>query len=147
MDKGGKQSGAVLMDGNDVFIADDRGSLVTPKAVTISAYYITSSLEVQNLVCKRNQYYATSPDEFGGLAPSINASTNNEPHFAVISPISASCATPRPFTTMRQCPGGKLVIGGYVDDLPTFFQGAIDDLRIYNRPLNSFEIAELAKGY
>jgi|LakMenE18May11ns_1017448.scaffolds.fasta_scaffold9899694_2 arabinan endo-1,5-alpha-L-arabinosidase len=193
-DKSGKASGAVSMDGiDDIIIADDRGSLVTPTSVTISAYYNTSSTETQNLVCKRNQYVATTEPEFGGLAWSINASSTNEPHFAVISPVGATCGTPRgidafedivfamqkiipnqwyhivcvfhegsqriylngrlrqattrQFVTMRQCPGGKLVIGGFVDDLPTRFKGSIDDLRVYNRLLNSAEIAELAKGY
>jgi arabinan endo-1,5-alpha-L-arabinosidase len=193
-DKSGKASSAVLMDGiDDIILADDRGSLVTPTSVTISAYYNTSSTEVQNLVCKRNQYVANIESEFGGLAWSINASSSNEPHFAVISPVGATCGTPRgidafedivfsmqkiipnqwyhivcvfhegsqriylngrlrqattrDFVTMRQCPGGKLVIGGFVDDLPTRFKGSIDDLRVYNRLLNSAEIAELAKGY
>ncbi len=193
-DKAGASSAAVIMDGlDDVIIADDQGSLVTPTSVTISAYYRTTSTAIQNLVCKRNQYVATAPAEFGGLAWSINASSDQEAHFAVVSPVGATCAEPRgidantdlvwglqqvvtnqwyhivcvfhegsqriyingklreattrPFATMRQCPGGKLVIGGFVDDLPTLFKGSIDDLRIYNRLLNSFEIAELAKGY
>lgn len=193
-DKSGKAASAVLMDGiDDIILADDRGSLVTPSSVTISAYYNTSSTEIQNLVCKRNQYIANTEPEYGGLAWSINASSANEPHFAVISPQGANCGTPRgidaskdivfamqkiatnqwyhivcvfhegsqriyvngklrqattrDFVTMRQCPGGKLVIGGYVADLPTRFKGSIDDLRIYNRLLNSAEIAELAKGY
>jgi Sialidase, N-terminal domain len=39
------------------------------------------------------------------------------------------------------------VIGGFVNELPTLFNGVIDDLRIYNRALGEEEILSLAKEF
>ena len=41
----------------------------------------------------------------------------------------------------------QLVFGSWWKNDPFFFNGALDEVRIYNRPLNSGEITELSKGF
>lgn len=56
-------------------------------------------------------------------------------------------ATMRNFTTPKQCTGGQLVIGAFVQDFPAFFKGKMDEIRLYNSALNEEEIKELAKDF
>ncbi|MFN9782491.1 MAG: LamG domain-containing protein, partial [Sphingobacteriales bacterium] len=53
----------------------------------------------------------------------------------------------RSFNVLRECNDNMYVIGGFVNELPTRFNGVIDDLRIYNRALGEEEILSLAKDF
>jgi hypothetical protein len=156
-------------------------------------YFKTNSTSIQNLICRRKQYECFHPEDFGGLSWSINASSQREPHFAVVSPEEITCETPRgidaytdivygmykietgqwyhlvgvfedglqriyvngslrqslsrSFNVLRECNDNMYVIGGFVNELPTRFNGVIDDLRIYNRALEEEEIFRLAKDF
>jgi hypothetical protein len=196
-DKDGKAASAAEFDGTDDYIiAEDKGSL-TPNAITISAYYNTSSTQVQNLFNKRKKYDAVTNADHSGLTWSVNAYSGiyagfNNAQFGV-PPNTASCdiaqdieagdlvyslesiqtnkwyhivcifetngsqrmyingkirqATIRNFTSLKQCPGGQLIIGSFVKGFPAYFKGKIDEVRLYNRALNEEEIKELAKGF
>jgi Concanavalin A-like lectin/glucanases superfamily len=193
-DRNGKSNAAAEFDGvDDYIIANETGNL-SPENITISAYYNTSSTEIQNLLCKRQQYNTSTPETYGGLSWSVNARSGvysgfNNAQFGV--PVNTgSCnspeginsddlvyslqtinpsqwyhivcifengsqrmyingkireATVRNFNSLKQCPGGKLVIGAFVQDFPAFFKGKMDEIRIYGRALNEEEIKELAK--
>ncbi|WP_461097674.1 LamG-like jellyroll fold domain-containing protein [Spirosoma luteolum] len=48
-----------------------------------------------------------------------------------------------PATEIDQCPGGDLKFGAQYQALPNFFNGALDDIRVYNRALNTDEVNTL----
>ncbi|MVM28708.1 PKD domain-containing protein [Spirosoma sp. HMF4905] len=48
-----------------------------------------------------------------------------------------------PATTIDKCPGGDLKFGAQSQDLPQYFKGAIDDIRIYKRMLSASEVETL----
>lgn len=45
------------------------------------------------------------------------------------------------------CPSAQLVVGGWWQGGPLSLNGRLDEIRLYNRVLNSDEIAELAKNF
>lgn len=87
---------ALELDGKkDVLTAKLNPAAKTQGALSVSVYFKTRSTSIQNLVCRRRQYECYAPKDFGGLSWSINASSQREPHFAVISPDDITCETPR----------------------------------------------------
>jgi hypothetical protein len=50
-------------------------------------------------------------------------------------------------TKILLCPASQVVIGGWWDGDPGYFNGKLDEVRLYNRVLNSDEITELAKNF
>lgn len=196
-DKAGTANSAANFDGvDDYVIANEAGNL-SPAAITISAYYNTSSTDIQNLLCKRKSYNAAGEGSNVGLSWSVNARSGvfsgfNNAQFGVTANTGTTCeqsvginesdvvyslqtiepntwyhivcifengnqriyingkirqATMRPFSNLKQCAGGQLVIGAFIQGFPAFFKGKMDDVRIYSRALNEEEIKELAKGY
>jgi hypothetical protein len=190
----GRIGNALYLDGKtNIITAPIDDAVSSTGAVSISVYFKTSSTNIQNLVCRRKKFECVHPEDFGGLAWSVNASSQREPHFAVVSPEDITCETPRgidaytdvvygmykiqtgnwyhlvcvfkdglqriyingklrqslsrSFIKLRECPGNMYVIGGFVNELPTRFNGSIDDLRIYNRLLTEEEITVLAEGF
>jgi len=51
----------------------------------------------------------------------------------------------RGFTTLKNCPANKVLIGGWWNNDIISMDGKIDEVRIYNRALTDCEIAELSK--
>jgi hypothetical protein len=50
-------------------------------------------------------------------------------------------------TTCRICPDAKLIIGGWWDNDPISVNGKLDEVRLYDRVLNSDEIASLSENF
>lgn len=50
-----------------------------------------------------------------------------------------------PASAMDKCPGGDLKFGGQYLELPWYFKGAMDDIRIYKRALTASEVDVLFK--
>lgn len=48
-----------------------------------------------------------------------------------------------PASTIDQCPGGNLKFGAQSQQLPDYFYGAIDDIRIYKRAITASEVQTL----
>jgi hypothetical protein len=193
-DRSGQPGKAIELDGKkDVLTAPISRAAETLGSLSVSVYFKTNSSSIQNLICRRKKYECFQPQDFGGLSWTVNASSQREPHFAVVSPEDISCETPRgidaftdvvygmykietkewyhlvcvfegglqriyingslrqslsrSFNTLRECNDNIYVIGGFVNELPTRFNGMIDDLRIYNRALGEEEILRLAKDF
>ena len=193
-DRSGNPGAAVELDGKkDILTAPISKAAGILGSLSVSVYFKTNSTSIQNLICRRKQYECFHPEDFGGLSWSINASSQREPHFAVVSPEEITCETPRgidaytdivygmykietgqwyhlvgvfedglqriyvngslrqslsrSFNVLRECNDNMYVIGGFVNELPTRFNGVIDDLRIYNRALGEEEILSLAKDF
>lgn len=191
-DHNGNPGLALDMNGKkDILTAPMNQAAKTQGALSVSVYFKTNSTSIQNLICRRKKYECFLPEDFGGLSWSINASSQREPHFAVVSPDDISCETPRgidaytdvvygmykletgkwyhlvcvfegglqriyingslrqslsrSFNFLRECSNNIYVIGGFVNELPTRFNGSMDDLRIYNRALTEEEILYLAR--
>jgi hypothetical protein len=53
----------------------------------------------------------------------------------------------RPFAVSKQCTQSQLVFGAWWSGDPLFYNGKLDEVRIYNRALNYREIQQLAVGY
>ncbi len=50
-----------------------------------------------------------------------------------------------PATMIDACPGGDLKFGAQAQNLPNYFYGAMDDIRIYKRVLSASEVETLFK--
>lgn len=50
-----------------------------------------------------------------------------------------------PANTIDYCPGGDLKFGAQAQDLPWYFKGAMDDIRMYKRALTAAEVEILSK--
>jgi Concanavalin A-like lectin/glucanases superfamily len=50
-------------------------------------------------------------------------------------------------STVPICPNAKMIVGGWWDGDPTSINGKLDEVRLYNRVLNTDEIAELSKNF
>lgn len=50
-------------------------------------------------------------------------------------------------TKANLCPSAKILIGAWWDSDPQFFNGKLDNIRLYNRVLTPNEIVELSKHY
>ncbi|GAB3641213.1 LamG-like jellyroll fold domain-containing protein [Spirosoma arcticum] len=48
-----------------------------------------------------------------------------------------------PASTIDECPGGELKFGAQIKDLPNYFSGAMDDIRMYKRALTAAEVQTL----
>lgn len=48
-----------------------------------------------------------------------------------------------PASAMDKCPGGELKFGAGIQSLPQYFNGALDDIRIYSRALTASEVQTL----
>lgn len=53
----------------------------------------------------------------------------------------------RDFQTPKQCTDAAVILGAWYTGSPLFFNGKIDEFRMYNRALNDMEIAQLGKGF
>jgi Concanavalin A-like lectin/glucanases superfamily len=58
--------------------------------------------------------------------------------------ISSKTAT---FTQVENCPNSEIVIGGWWDSDPATINGAIDEVRVYNRSLTAAQIAWLSRNF
>lgn len=191
-DRKGNPAAAILMNGKTDLLTAPVASAIEPTgSLSVSAYYKLNSTAIQNLVCRRKKFDCFTKEDFGGLSWSLNACSQREPHFAVISPDDIDCESPRgidrytdivygmtkldtgqwyhvacvfeagiqrmyvngnlkqtlsrPFQKIRNCDTTMWVIGGFVNELPVYFNGVIDDIRIYNRALTQEELEALAK--
>lgn len=191
-DRKGNPSSAILMNGKtDLLTATVSPKIEQTGILSISVYYKLNSTAVQNLICRRKKFDCYTPGDFGGLSWSLNACSQREPHFAVVSPEDIDCESPRgidrytdivygmakldtgqwyhvacvfdagvqriyingklrqslsrPFQKIRNCDTTMWVIGGFVNELPVYFNGVIDDIRIYNRAITDEELEALAR--
>lgn len=122
---------ALELDGKkDVLTAKLNPAAKTEGAMTVSVYFKTNSTSIQNLICRRKKYECFTPQDFGGLSWSINASSQREPHFAVISPDDITCETPRGIDAYTDIVYGMFKIEtGQWYHLVCVFQGGLQ--RIY----------------
>ena len=72
-DKNGYNNAAASFDGIDDYITANENGNLSPATITVSAYFNTTSTDIQNLVCKRKLYQASTPESYGGLSWSVNA--------------------------------------------------------------------------
>jgi len=59
--------------------------------------------------------------------------------------LSATLTTPN--SHVPDCMSSNVIVGGWWDGDPASIDGKLDEVRIYNRPLNPNEIAKLADGF
>lgn len=94
-DRFGNAHGAVFFDGkSDLLTARVSPRVTSSGSLSVSCYFKTLSTHTQNLICRRRKYECQLPEDFGGLTWSVNAVTQREPHFAVVSPEDIQCDEP-----------------------------------------------------
>ncbi|WP_336514102.1 LamG domain-containing protein [Pollutibacter soli] len=96
-DKAGTANSAAEFDGVDDYVIANETSNLSPAAITISAYYNTSSTEIQALVNKRKDYTLNDAESNTGLSWSVNARSGiyegfNAAQFGVV-PNTGNCTT------------------------------------------------------